>query len=268
VNRQPSSETTSRRRTQPDGRRVSGPIARVVLGAAVVTGFVMGASTGAHAHIDPDPGEVPAGATSRVTLLIEHGCGTSPTVEIDLQIPEGFDITPVLAPGWEEIATDSDVVTVVMPPQPANVAVPFVVDITTPPTPGVAVPLKFVQLCTEGVERWIGETDTDNPAPILRLGAVAVPGEPAETVPPTPIDDTTAPSAPTTGVATPPTPTVPTSAAPSLSAPSSPQPTTVAAEGDNTPGDTDQSRGPWLLIGGGAIALVGAGVWVVRSRRT
>jgi periplasmic copper chaperone A len=258
VNRQRRSKTTRRRRTQPDGRRVSGPIARVVVGAAVVTGFVMGASTGAYAHIDPDPGEVPAGATSRVTLVIEHGCGTSPTVEIDLQIPEGFDITPVLAPGWEEIATDSDVVTVVMPPQPANVAVPFVVDITTPPTPGVAVPLKFVQLCTQGVERWIGETDTDNPAPILRLGAVAVPGEPAETVPPT---------LPTTGVATPPTPTVPTSAAPSLSAPSSPPPPTVAAEGDNISGDNDQSRGPWLLIGGGAIALVGAGVWVVRSRR-
>ena len=50
---------------------------------------VVASAVAAGAHVAADPSEVPAGTTQTIGFTVEHGCGESPTVGVDLQLPDG-----------------------------------------------------------------------------------------------------------------------------------------------------------------------------------
>lgn len=142
------------------------------------------------AHIDPDPTEAQAGATLTVSFTVEHGCDGSPTVQLDMRLPEGVtNAEPEPLDGWEG-SVDADVITFVGGPLADDVEQAFAVSMTLPPTPDTTIFFPFVQRCEEGEIRWIGIPDEpgeelDEPAPAMLLtGPVATPTDPA--VVPTP----------------------------------------------------------------------------------
>ena len=62
---------------------------RFVFSAAVVSAAVLAIGGVASAHIDPDPTEAQAGSRLTVGFTVEHGCEGSPTVQLDMRLPEG-----------------------------------------------------------------------------------------------------------------------------------------------------------------------------------
>lgn len=133
------------------------------------------------AHIDPDPPEAPAGSQQSVGFTVEHGCGGSPTTQLDLRIPEGSSsVTPEPPAGWAASTADN-VVTFTGGPLPDDAQLTFRVALVLPSSPGTTIYFPFVQRCHEGEIRWIdvpqdGVTEElDEPAPAMVLTA-AVPG--------------------------------------------------------------------------------------------
>lgn len=60
------------------------------------------------AHVDIDT-ELAAGATGVVTMSVNHGCGTSPTVRLRVALPEGLEnVKPQPKPGWELTTVSAD----------------------------------------------------------------------------------------------------------------------------------------------------------------
>jgi uncharacterized protein YcnI/copper(I)-binding protein len=59
------------------------------------------AATPAHAHVFVQSGPATVGGSYRAVLAVPHGCGTSPTTKITVQIPEGMiAVKPMAKPGW------------------------------------------------------------------------------------------------------------------------------------------------------------------------
>jgi periplasmic copper chaperone A len=176
---------------------VAGALAAVLMAAAPVL-----------AHIDPDPKEAQAGSVVTVGFTVEHGCGGSPTVQLDMRLPDGVvDARPEPLDGWEE-SIDGDVVTFTGGPLPDDVEGTFAVTMTLPPTPDTTIYFPFVQRCEAGEIRWIAiptepGDEPDEPAPAMRLFGPVVP-------PPPPAPDTTAaPDSTATATTTPDTTTSP-----------------------------------------------------------
>ncbi len=154
------------------------------------------------AHIDPDPTEAQAGSTLAVGFTVEHGCDGSPTVQLDMRLPDGVtNAEPEPTEGWEG-SIDGDVVTFTGGPLADDVEGTFSVLMTLPPTPDTTIFFPFVQRCEVGEIRWIGIPDEpgeelDEPAPALLLtGPVVAPTVPATSAPavdPAPPSDTQAP---------------------------------------------------------------------------
>jgi len=242
----------------------------------------------AAAHIDPDPAEAPAGSTLPVGFTVEHGCGESPTVQLDMRLPEGAsDATPLPPDGWTGEVTETDdgetVVSFSGGPLPADVEGTFTVELTLPATPDVTVYFPFVQRCVDGEIRWIdipadGSGDElDEPAPAMRLTA------PVATTAPSTTDATSTTAATTTAATTstrvpsttasPTTTAAPaTSVAPTTTAtPASTEATAVppasGSAGDDE-GDGGSDTGLIVAVVAAAIAVIGAGAaWLVRRNR-
>ncbi len=59
-------------------------------------------SASAIAHITLEPRNPPAGAYTKLTLRVPHGCDGSATVKITVQLPEGaMLVKPQVHPGWK-----------------------------------------------------------------------------------------------------------------------------------------------------------------------
>ena len=136
-------------------------------------------SAPALAHIDPDPSEAQAGSTLSVAFTIEHGCDGSPTVQLDMRLPDGVtDAEPEPFEGFES-SIDGDVISYVGGPLADDQEATFAITMTLPPTPDTTIFFPIVQRCEEGEIRWIGIPDEpgqelDEPAPALALtGPVA-----------------------------------------------------------------------------------------------
>ena len=128
---------------------------RVVVLCLASSAAVLGFATPASAHIDPDPTEAQAGSAVSIGFTVEHGCEGSPTVQLDMRLPEGVtDASPDAVDGWEG-SIDGDVVTFAGGPLPDDVEGTFAVSMTLPPTPDVTIYFPFVQRCEEGEIRWI-----------------------------------------------------------------------------------------------------------------
>ena len=215
------------------------------------------------AHIDPDPTEAQAGSTLSVAFTVEHGCDGSPTIQLDMRLPEGVtDASPDPIDGWEG-SIDADVVTFVGGPLPDDEDGTFSVTMTLPPTPDTTIYFPFVQRCEVGEIRWIAiptensGAEPEEPAPAMLLtGPVATTTAPATTTPATAPATTAAPTT-TSAVAT----TVEETVA-STDAPTS---TELVAVGIDENGSQD--TGTWFFIASVA-AVVGLGVFVAFRARS
>jgi periplasmic copper chaperone A len=154
----------------------------VALGVTGVFGVLLGVASPAAAHIDPEPPAAQAGARLEVGFTVEHGCDGSPTVQLDMRLPEGVnDPEPAAPSGWSA-SIDGDVVTFVGGPLPDDQPLTFPITVTLPPTDGATIFFPFVQRCEVGEIRWI-EVPTDGsgatldePAPAMKLfGPVIAP---------------------------------------------------------------------------------------------
>ncbi len=170
-------------------------IRRAVVLCLALTAVALGFAAPASAHIDPDPTEAQAGASLSVGFTVEHGCDGSPTVQLDMRLPDGVtDASPDAVDGWRE-SIDGDVITFVGGPLPDDVEGTFSVSMTLPPTPDATIYFPFVQRCEVGEIRWIaiptepGE-ELDEPAPAMLLtGPVATTAAPATTEAPATTDE-------------------------------------------------------------------------------
>jgi len=210
------------------------------------------------AHIDPDPTEAQAGSTLSVAFTVEHGCDGSPTIQLDMRLPEGVTgASPDSIDGWEG-STEADVVTFVGGPLPDAEEGTFSVTMTLPPTPDTTIYFPFVQRCEVGEIRWIAiptdgsGTEADEPAPALLLtGPVATTTAPATTAAPTT-------AAPTTTAAT----TVPETTVADTAATTTSEPAFVGIDENGS-----QNTGTWFFIASVA-AVLGLGVFVAFRARS
>jgi len=247
-------------------------IRRLVLFAATTSAVLLATGGLASAHIDPDPVEAQAGSRLTVGFTVEHGCEGSPTVQLDMRLPEGVT-DPVTEPaeGWDGLieTVDGDtIVTFAGGPLADDVEGTFSVTMTLPPTPDVTIYFPFVQRCEVGEIRWIqipsepGD-ELDEPAPAMTLtGPVAaVP----PTAPPTiPVTDPATTEVATTEVATIEAATTEPATADTAAAPSTSEPVPVSTGVD----DGADSRIGTIMFIASMAAILGIGAFVVfRSRQ-
>lgn len=236
---------------------------RAVLLCLALSAVALGFATPAAAHIDPDPAEAQAGAALSVGFTVEHGCDGSPTVQLDMRLPDGVtDASPDPVDGWEG-SIDGDVITFVGGPLPDDVEGTFSVSMTLPATPDVTIYFPFVQRCEEGEIRWIaipaepGE-ELDEPAPAMLLTApVATTSAPATTeAPVTSEGPATTEASPTTATADTSPPTTDAVAATDVAASSS-----VPAVAVSTDENGNSGTGTIVFIVS-MLAIGGIGVYV------
>jgi uncharacterized protein YcnI len=243
---------------------------RFVFSAAVVSAAVLAIGGVASAHIDPDPTEAQAGSRLTVGFTVEHGCEGSPTVQLDMRLPEGVT-DPAAEPvdGWDgsiETVEGDVIVTFAGGPLADDVEGTFSVTMTLPPTPDTTIYFPFVQRCEVGEIRWIGVPtepgeELDEPAPAMALtGPIATipttvpvtgPTEPEAIAP-----ETTEAAAETTEAPTTTEASTETSAAPATSEPIS---TGIDEDGDPRTGT--------IMFIVSIAAVVGLGAFVVHRSR-
>lgn len=155
----------------------------LVAGAATAAALVLTAGP-ALAHVEPDPGAIPAGEATTVALTIEHGCDDSPTTSVAIQVPEGLEaVSGVALPGWAIESSDGAVTWTADEPLPPDQEQAFALELTpAADQAGESLLLKTVQTCEEGELRWIEEWDgegeePEHPAPTVEV--VASGAEPA-----------------------------------------------------------------------------------------
>lgn len=171
---------------------------RRLVSAVVLAGVAMVAvGVSASAHIDPDPKQAQAGSRLTVGFTVEHGCDGSPTVQLDMRLPDGVtDAAAETVENWTgsvETTSEGTVVSFVGGPLADDVEGTFDVTMTLPPTPDTTIYFPFVQRCEVGEIRWIGipqqpGDELDEPAPAMTLTG------PVATVPPTSAPAASAPS--------------------------------------------------------------------------
>lgn len=191
---------------------------------ATLAVLLLGAS--ASAHIDPDPTEAQAGSVVSVGFTVEHGCDGSPTVQLDMRLPDGVTSpSPEPLDGWTG-SIDSNIVTFVGGPLPDDQALTFRVTVTLPPTPDTSIYFPFVQRCEEGEIRWIqvptgggSSTELGQPAPAMQLFGPLATSVPQASAPTTATASTAPPvtssAVPTTTTSSTSTSTIPTTTLPS-----------------------------------------------------
>lgn len=254
----------------------------VVMSIGAIAALVVGAGA-ANAHIDPSPGEVPAGEPVTVEFRVEHGCDDADTTGMLFEVPAGLtDLEPVAKDGWTT-TVDSGVAAFTDGVLDHHTEDTFALAFTAPPSAG---PIDFpvVQQCGDTELRWIeipqaGAAEPEYPAPRVNVVGDAPPADPTTSAPAT----TTASTVPSTTTAS--------TVAPTTSAPPG-EPTTTSVEvviatapeatadsaatstdpGDDGAGDDDGSSSTgWVIaavIGVAAAAAGGAFVYWSRSRST
>ncbi len=203
-------------------------IRRLLVSAGVVSAAFLAIAGPVSAHIDPDPEQAQAGSRLTVGFTVEHGCEGSPTMQLDMRLPEGVvDPMPEAVDGWDGSVDTIDgdaIVTFAGGPLADDVEAVFEVTMTLPPTPDTTIYFPFVQRCEVGEIRWIGiptepGDELDEPAPAMALtGPVAAaPIAPAVTDPATTDMPATTGVPATTGPPAPTEPSAATTATPSTS---------------------------------------------------
>ncbi|HSP27877.1 MAG TPA: DUF1775 domain-containing protein [Ilumatobacteraceae bacterium] len=249
-------------------------IRRFVLTAALASSGLLAVGVGVTAHIDPDPTQAQAGSRLTVGFTVEHGCEGSPTVQLDMRLPEGVtDPQPENVDGWEgsiDTVDGDTIVTFAGGPLADDVEGTFSVAMTLPPTPDTIIYFPFVQRCEVGEIRWIGipaepGDALDEPAPAMELiGPVASapttePTEPGATQP-----AATAPAATEPVTVAPTEPEVAETVPETGAVPGTSEPVLISAGGDET---GNSGTGTLVFIASIAAVLGLGGFVVYRSRQ-
>ncbi|GAA1979446.1 hypothetical protein GCM10009718_15300 [Isoptericola halotolerans] len=170
---------------------------RAVGALTLASGLVLAGAGAASAHVSVTPDTTSAGSYALLTFGVPHGCGTSPTTEVAIQIPEEIaTVTPSVQAGWEveKVMEDLDepqddghggqrtervaeVVYTTGSPLPADLRDAFELSVKLPDEPGELI-FPAVQTCTEGESAWVqvaqdGQDphDLDLPAPSFEVTA-------------------------------------------------------------------------------------------------
>ncbi len=240
----------------------------LTIGGAVLVVLLLafGPAAPASSHVEPTTPTGEAGRRADVGFVPTHGCGTAPTVGIDIQLPEGvLDPLPAELDGWTA-SVDDRVVTWDGGPLPDGDEATFSVDVLLPDTSGTTLYFPTIQRCPDGESlAWIQQPDdgTDQSFPAPALTIVESTGPPGTTSPP---PSTT--SAPKTAAdqGVPPTTVPPTTAPPVTGVASTgttvPEATLVESESDSG-GD---SLLPTLLALGGVIVVAAVAIVLFRRR--
>jgi uncharacterized protein YcnI len=257
-------------------------VRRILLIAAVASTGLLALGGAVSAHIDPDPTQAQAGSRVTVGFTVEHGCDGSPTVRLDMRLPDGVtDAVPEPVDGWDGSVEDVDgdtIITFAGGPLADDVEGTFSVTMTLPPTPDTTVYFPFVQRCDAGEIRWIGipaepGDELDEPAPAMSLvGPVAVPPTVAPSTAPTtaPSAATTAPGAtattasPATDSSTTTEAAAPTTETPTSEAPTTSEPVLISEVADES---GDSGTGTIIFIASIAAVLGLGGLVAYRSRQ-
>jgi uncharacterized protein YcnI len=124
----------------------------------------------AAAHADATAAAAPQGRTE-VTISLEHGCDTNPTVGLRVSLPAGATIAiPTNPPGWTSTATATEV-DWSGGPAPTNTTIDFTMTVLLAQPAGTEVEMPTIQQCAEGAEiAWIAkdtgdESESFHPAP-------------------------------------------------------------------------------------------------------
>ncbi|WP_407319711.1 YcnI family protein [Isoptericola halotolerans] len=167
-------------------------------GALTLTaGLVLAGAGSASAHVTVTPDTTSAGAYALLTFGVPHGCDTSPTTEVAIQIPEEIaTVTPTVHAGWdvEKVMVELDepeddghggqrtervaeVVYTTDTPLPADLRAAFELSVKLPDEPGTLV-LPTVQTCPDGEAAWVQVAEDgqdphglDMPAPLIEVTA-------------------------------------------------------------------------------------------------
>lgn len=162
-------------------------------GALAAAAFTLAASA-AQAHVTLETSEAPAGSFYKAVLRVGHGCGTSPTVAVRVQIPEGvMKAKPMPKAGWSlEVVVEplaqpyddygthvsEDVREIVWSGGnlPDAFYDEFVFRARLPDTVGAVIAFPVIQQCAEGEHRWIeipepgkSADDYEEPAPQVTI---------------------------------------------------------------------------------------------------
>ena len=237
--------------------------------AMAATALAIGLSASpAWAHVEPDPEEVPANVPTRVELVVEHGCGSSPIAKVVTRLPaEAVDVTADAPDGWT-VSIAAGVVTWDGAARPVQEDLRVGLTFTARAQPGTELGFPTIESCPNGTEvRWIEDipsSDDESKHPLPRVMVVA--GAPA----PTTTSATTAAAAATTAGAattTAATTTAPAPAATTTAAglpPSSTSATEPAAAEKRSSGST----GAIVTVASAlVVAAAFAAVVAVRRRR-
>ncbi|MCU1499808.1 MAG: hypothetical protein JWM47_3761 [Acidimicrobiales bacterium] len=129
----------------------------------------------AAAHVEPSPAAVKAGAPATIEFTVEHGCGESPLVKLEIKVPDGVTgVSAVPAPvGWSGSVVDG-VVTFTGGPQPAHQEIVFSLVGVMPAAPDTVLAFPTIETCLEGTVEWLavpaeGGEEPEFPAPVVKL---------------------------------------------------------------------------------------------------
>jgi uncharacterized protein YcnI len=163
-------------------------------GAAATAAVLLALAPAASAHVTLQPDEVPAGDFTRLDVRVPNERDNADTTRVDVRFPPGFlfvSYEPV--PGWdvevrmreldrpveqfgERITEEVDRVVfrgdgetgIVRPGEFQD----FGLSVGTPDKPGSTLRFPAVQTYSNGeAVRWIGPSDSEEPAPQVRLAA-------------------------------------------------------------------------------------------------
>ena len=167
-------------------------LAMATMVAVGVLATIAGA-TSAGAQVDIDATEVPAASRTTLQFTVVTGCGSSPTTELAVTLPEGtFEVVPVPPPGFTtQMLEGGSVVVFQGGPVDADTPATFGIEMVTPNRPGTTVQYPVEQTCVDGAISWSDPNPegegaaprlllTENPSPIVpsdTLGATTT--EPA-----------------------------------------------------------------------------------------
>lgn len=155
----------------------------------LLTWIVLGGNAIAHTSLVEET--APADGYYRARFLVAHGCDTSPTHTVRIQIPRGVEfISAWHKPGWivntvpSLGASDDDRTELVKEVVWTGSKIPaseydyFEIQVRLPDEEGRVLYFKTIQICDEGDLRWIeipeegkSADDYESPAPSLTLTA-------------------------------------------------------------------------------------------------
>jgi uncharacterized protein YcnI len=236
-------------------------IARLCAVPTALAATVLLAAGPASAHVTVTPSSATAGDSSVLTFALSHGCDGSPTTRLEIAVPEEvLSVSPTRSPFWkatpkivelDEPVADAhgnevterveSVVFEATEPLPDGTRDAVELSLTVPDLAGETLSFPTIQTCQQGRTAWVEIPEDgqdphalESPAPGFEVVAADDGGHGAE-------EDAGQDAEP------------------------------VASAGSGDGADADDSRAEalgWAGLGAGVLALVVAGLALVRSRRT